>query len=193
MSNNSISDNHASSISAMEQNLQNLLKEKFSNEIESRSTLEGGKRRKSKKSSRKGSKKGSKKASAELDGGKRRRSKKASKKGSKKVGGGYDEQEIEGGRRRKGSKKGSKGSKKSSRKASRAPNPYMIARIALVKALFAYAKSHNVKLLIPESAKIINKLSAEAASKYNISETDKIEIIKKALDVFKANSDKYVK
>jgi hypothetical protein len=69
-------------------------------------------------------------------------------------------------------------------------NPYMMARSALIKVMFAKAKSNEFKLTVPYSAKIIKKLEEEVAKKHNL--TDKVEILKKALDLFNSNVDKYL-
>ena len=69
-------------------------------------------------------------------------------------------------------------------------NPYMKARIALVKVMFAKAKSKEFKLTVQDSAKIIKKLEEEVAKKHNL--TDKVEILKKGLDLFNSNVDKYL-
>ena len=69
-------------------------------------------------------------------------------------------------------------------------NPYMMARSALIKVMFAKAKSKDFKLSVPDSAKIIKKLEEEVAKKHNL--TDKVEILKKALDLFNSNVDKYL-
>ena len=137
-------------------------------------SLEGGKRKKaskkaSKKTSKKTSKKASKKSSLSLEGGKRR---KASKKTSKKT-----------------SKKASK--KSSKHTVKREVNPYMMARSALIKVMFAKAKSKEIKLTIPDSAKIIKKIEEEVIQKHKL--TDKVEILKKALEFFNSNVDKYLK
>jgi len=166
--------------------------------------LEGGKRRKaSKKTSKKASKKTSKKASKKstLEGGKRRKaSKKTSKKTSKKASK-KSSLSLEGGKRRKASKKTSKktskkASKKTSKKSSkntvkREVNPYMMARSALIKVMFAKAKSKGIKLTIPDSAKTIKKIEEEVIQKHKL--TDKVEILKKALEFFNSNVDKYLK
>jgi len=70
-------------------------------------------------------------------------------------------------------------------------NPYMMARSALIKVMFAKAKSKHFKLTVPDSAKIIKKLEEEVIQKHNL--TDKVEILKKALDLFNSNVDKYLK
>lgn len=72
----------------------------------------------------------------------------------------------------------------------RVPNPYMMARSALIKVMFAKAKSKDFKLTVPDSAKIIKKIEEEVAKKHNL--TDKVEILKKALDLFNSNVDKYL-
>ena len=69
-------------------------------------------------------------------------------------------------------------------------NPYMKARSALVKVMFAKAKSKEFKLTVQDSAKIIKKLEEEVAKKHNL--TDKVEILKKGLDLFNSNVDKYL-
>jgi len=199
----------------MQNQLHNILQDKFGNNIvpqleggkrkkaskktskkASKSMLEGGKR---KKASKKASKKTSKKASKSmLEGGKRKKaSKKASKKTSKKA----SKSMLEGGKAKKASKKTSKkASKKSSKKASkkssktvmkRELNPYMKARSALVKVMFAKAKAKGVKLNVSESAGIIKKIEEEIIQKHKL--TDKVEILKKALEHFNSNVDKYLK
>jgi hypothetical protein len=86
-------------------------------------------------------------------------------------------------------------------------NPYMIARSALIKVMFAKAKSKKFKLTVksvftrqtreshsetvPDSAKIIKKIEEEVIQKHNL--TDKVEILKKALELFNSNVDKYLK
>ena len=70
-------------------------------------------------------------------------------------------------------------------------NPYMMARSALIKVMFAKAKTKNFKLTVPDSAKIIKKIEEEVAKKHNL--TDKVEILKKTLDLFNSNVDKYLK
>jgi hypothetical protein len=86
-------------------------------------------------------------------------------------------------------------------------NPYMMARSALIKVMFAKAKSKNFKLTVksvftrqtreshsetvPDSAKIIKKIEEEVIQKHNL--TDKVEILKKALELFNSNVDKYLK
>ena len=158
-------------------------KRKKASKKASKSMLEGGKR---KKASKKASKKSSKKAS-------KKSSKKASKKSSKSM--------LEVGKRKKDSKKSSKksskkASKKSSKKSSKAVmkrelNPYMKARSALVKVMFAKAKAKGVKLNVSESAGIIKKIEEEIIQKHKL--TDKVEILKKALEHFNSNVDKYLK
>ena len=100
---------------------------------------------------------------------------------------------LEGGKRKKASKKASK---KSSKRVSRTvmkreANPYMKARTALIKVMFAKAKAKEVKLNVPDSAKIIKKIEEEIIQKYKL--TDKVEILKKALEHFNSNVDKYLK
>ena len=174
----------------MQNQLHNILQDKFGNNIVPQ--LEGGKR---KKASKKTSKKASK---SMLEGGKRKKaSKKASKKTSKKA----SKSMLEGGKAKKASKKTSKkASKKSSKKASkkssktvmkRELNPYMKARSALVKVMFAKAKAKGVKLNVSESAGIIKKIEEEIIQKHKL--TDKVEILKKALEHFNSNVDKYLK
>ena len=72
-------------------------------------------------------------------------------------------------------------------------NPYMMARSALIKVMFAKAKakSKEFKLTVPDSAKIIKKIEEEVIQKHNL--TDKVEILKKALEIFNSNVDKYLK
>ena len=163
-------------------------------------SLEGGKR---KKTSKKASKKASKKSSLSLEGGKRKKkskktskkaSKKASKKSSKRVSKSHtkscncEKSSLEGGSK-KSSKKSSKKASKSSVK--RGTNPYMMARSALIKVMFAKAKSKEFKLTVPDSAKIIKKIEEEVIQKHKL--TDKVEILKKALEFFNSNVDKYLK
>jgi hypothetical protein len=69
-------------------------------------------------------------------------------------------------------------------------NPYMMARSALIKVMFAKAKSKNFKLTVPDSAKIIKKIEEEVIKKHNL--TNKVEILKKALEFFNSNVDKYL-
>jgi hypothetical protein len=64
--------------------------------------------------------------------------------------------------------------------------------------MFAKAKSKNFKLTVesqnetvPDNAKIIKKIEEEVIQKHNL--TDKVEIFKKALDLFNSNVDKYLK
>ena len=153
----------------MQNQLHNILQDKFGNNIVPQ--LEGGKR---KKASKKTSKKASK---SMLEGGKRKKaSKKASKKTSKKAS-------------KKSSKKASKKSSKTVMK--RELNPYMKARSALVKVMFAKAKAKGVKLNVSESAGIIKKIEEEIIQKHKL--TDKVEILKKALEHFNSNVDKYLK
>ena len=66
--------------------------------------------------------------------------------------------------------------------------PYMKARSALVKVIFAKAK--EVELSVPESAKIIKKIEEEIIQKHKL--TDKVEILNKALEHFNSNVDKYL-
>ena len=66
-----------------------------------------------------------------------------------------------------------------------------MARSALVKVMFAKAKAKEIKLTVPESAKIIKKIEEEIIQKHKL--TDKVEILKKALDLFNSNVDKYLK
>ena len=66
-------------------------------------------------------------------------------------------------------------------------NPYMKAQSALVKVMFA----KEVELSVPESAKIIKKIEEEIIQKHKL--TDKVEILKKALEHFNSNVDKYLK
>jgi hypothetical protein len=170
----------------LERRLQNILINKFGKSAtggKKKSSLDGGKRKKA-------SKKTSKKSS--LIGGK---SKKASKKTSKKTS-------------KKASKKASKKtSKKTSKKISkrtsivendnvfkikREMNPYMKARVELVKIISSKGKEKlGRSIKISENAKIIKELEKDIIEKYNL--TDKIEILKKALDHFKNNMDKYIK
>ena len=100
---------------------------------------------------------------------------------------------LEGGKRKKSSKKASKkASKKSSKTVmKRELNPYMKARSALVKVMFAKAKAKGVKLNVSESAGIIKKIEEEIIQKHKL--TDKVEILKKALEHFNSNVDKYLK
>jgi len=70
-------------------------------------------------------------------------------------------------------------------------NPYMIARSALIKVMFAKAKSKKFNLTVPDSAKIIKKIEEEVIQKHNL--TDKVDILKKALELFNSNVDKYLK
>jgi hypothetical protein len=69
--------------------------------------------------------------------------------------------------------------------------PYMKARSALVKVIFDKAKAKEVELSVPESAKIIKKIEEEIIQKHKL--TDKVEILKKALEHFNSNVDKYLK
>jgi hypothetical protein len=69
-------------------------------------------------------------------------------------------------------------------------NPYMKARSALVKVIFAKAKAKEVKLSVPKSAKIIEKIEEEIIQKHKL--TDKVEILNKALEHFNSNVDKYL-
>jgi hypothetical protein len=57
--------------------------------------------------------------------------------------------------------------------------------------MFAKAKSKNFKLTVPYSAKIIKKIEEEVIQKHNL--TDKVDILKKALEFFNSNVDKYLK
>ena len=100
---------------------------------------------------------------------------------------------LEGGKRKKASKKASKKSSKKSSKTvmKRELNPYMKARSALVKVMFAKAKAKGVKLNVSESAGIIKKIEEEIIQKHKL--TDKVEILKKALEHFNSNVDKYLK
>ena len=67
----------------------------------------------------------------------------------------------------------------------------MMARSALIKVMFAKAKSKEFKLTVPDSAKIIKKIEEEVIQKHKL--TDKVEILKKALEFFNSNVDKYLK
>ena len=100
---------------------------------------------------------------------------------------------LEGGKRKKASKKVSKkASKKSSKKVmKREANPYMKARSALVKVMFDKAKAKQLKFSLSDSAIIIKKIEEEIIQKYKL--TDKVEILKKALEHFNSNVDKYLK
>jgi hypothetical protein len=72
-------------------------------------------------------------------------------------------------------------------------NPYMEARSALVKLLFEKAKTIEKKLNLADSTKIIKKLEEDVKQKHKLYDNDKVEILKKALEHFKANVDKYLK
>jgi len=67
----------------------------------------------------------------------------------------------------------------------------MMARSALIKVMFAKAKSKKFKLTVQDSVKIIKKIEEEVIQKHNL--TDKVEILKKALELFNSNVDKYLK
>ena len=67
----------------------------------------------------------------------------------------------------------------------------MAARIELVKLISSKGKEKGQSVPVKDNAKIIKKLEEEIIQKHKL--TDKVEILKKALELFKTNIDKYLK
>lgn len=77
------------------------------------------------------------------------------------------------------------------KKASKKPlNPYMQARILLIKEISSYGRQQNKPVPVRENVKIIKKLENDVRSNYKID--CRTEILKKALEHFKLNASKYV-